>query len=636
MSGKNTRGFSLGAALLTFLVAFVVLATIATTSTLSLQMGAQVENSQAAQRLAASVVHQGVANIIKNPTFHSDLLLQEGDGKAVLTFQKTGSTPYSTNNWEGNSPIGWERGVPRGMIHLVGVASVHGVERRVETLVDMPVYPMTVACSGPLVLENSTVASVKDNVLDRELSEILASPLGPANVGTNAAGAGDSLLIQTGSHITGFVQSCGSIRNLGGKIDGEIRAYWPIASDLPVMSSSQLDPRKPDPSDENVIYSKLPPSTYPSLEVNGYSVITGNVQVNGPLTLNDSLLLVDGDLTVTGGLNGQGAIGVRGNVKVSGASHLRAQSRVAVLADGDISLLGTGRESQRFEGLLYSRGSIRVESVTLLGSCIQNAPPDSPANRIGVTIANSNVFFNTRGSGPSFNPPVDAIMPSLTGVSSVEDVQGPASREPDSVVGRTTRRRSRSGGPVGPGNVREVCNAWRADDLFVLRMQFDAQHRPRFAVMQTGRASNGGDDPELRNPDGTLMLGAGYFESMRALLDDMGQGFGGGVDLYISDTTILAMLADITRSYPPNGKNNFPNIIACGIDGSGGFHEYGDGCDVNETEMREGMRASINAMLARCEQLSRRSPDANSYYTLDPSRFLSRSRAVRLHYWREF
>lgn len=621
------RGFSLGAALLTFLVAFVVLVTVATTSTFSLQMAAHLENAQTAQRLANSIVHQAIAKIVKDPTFHGELNLQSGDAIARLTFLRNLGTAYSTNNWEGDAPSGWGRGVPRGMIHLVASAHCRGVERRVETLVDMPVYPMTVACSGPLTLDKSTVASVNDDVMDEELPVILSSPMGPANVGSNSNKVGNSIQLSQTSHITGFVQSCGDIKNLGAQVDGEIRARWPEVTELPDMSPSMLDPRKPDPSEENVLYNELPAGAYGDLEVNSHNVVAGSLTVNGPLTLNDSLLFVDGDLTITGGLNGQGAVGVRGKVQISGASHLRAQSRVAVIADGDVQLLGTGKTSQRFEGILYSKGTIKVQSVTLLGSCIQNAPAGSAANQIGVVITDSNVLFNQRKAGPAFNPPIDLLVSTLHGTSSIEDVTTPASREADSLVGRSNVRHTPSGAPAGPGNQKVRANWWEPDDVFVLRTQFDSDGKPRFAATWWGRD---GDEPH-RKPDGSPRPNGLYYESAEALISLNGQGFGP-----FDEKAIYDLLADTAHSHPPNGQNNLPSVVARGVSLSGGFHEFGHDCDVNEAQFRANLRATVNSLLARSDALKRRSPNPNAYYSLDPSRFLSRTLAVHLHYWREF
>ena len=86
MKSRGLRGFSLAAALLSFLVAFVVLATVATTSTFSLRMAIQSENAQTAQRLANSIVHQGVSAIVKDPSFHTDLNLVAGEARAPVSY----------------------------------------------------------------------------------------------------------------------------------------------------------------------------------------------------------------------------------------------------------------------------------------------------------------------------------------------------------------------------------------------------------------------------------------------------------------------------------------------------------------------------------------------------------------------
>lgn len=613
--------------MLTFLVAFAVLVTVASTSVFSLRLATQQENSQSAQRLANSIVHQAIANIVKAPDFAGELQMNTASGWARITFQRNLGLPYSTNNWEGDHPTGWQRGVPQGMVHLVAVAEVRGAQRRVEALVDMPVYPMTVACSGPLTLQQSTVASVKDEVLDEELDEILASPFLPANVGSNSPKALDSITLEPGSHVTGFVQSCGGIDNNGAQIDGEIRARWPEASELPDMAAAMLDPRRPDPSEENVIYSRLDPAaSYGDLSVNAHNVVEGSLTVDGSLTLNDALLYVDGDLTVRGGLNGQGAIGVKGKVTVQGASHLRAQSRVAVVADGDIVLRGTSKARQRFEGILFGKGTIRVESITLLGSCIQNAPPGSPANQIGVVLDDANLLYANLPAGAAFNPPIDSLLPAMFGSAAIEDVKlSPSSREPDTLVGRTNIRRTRSGAPAGPGNQAELANNWGATDVTVLRMQFDKNGNPRFAFTIWGR--NTTDNQPMRNPDGSPDMWGCFYDSLEGLLTAHNLGTGGPAG------AVLARLAETEVQHAPGGLENMASIMATGQHHSGGYNEFGDG--VNEAALRAQLSQTVNALLTRSQALRRRSRNSRGYFSMDPSRFLSRSRAVRLHYWRE-
>lgn len=615
------------------LVALLALMTVATTSVLSLSFAQRVDQSQTARRLAHSVIHRAIAEYIKNPAFEQDLRVENDLGRAVMTFQRNHPEgfPPSTNNWEGQNPVGWQRGVPVGMVHLVATARSQGVERRCEALVDMPVFPMAVACSGPVVVDRATIASISDELLQQDLAQILASPLEPGNLGSNSPNPQDSIVLNASSKVTGFVQSRGGIRNHGAEVEGELRPLWPEALELPKMSASMLDPRRADLSEENVVYTSLLGQNYGDLTISSHCVINGSLVVNGMLTVNQGLIYVDGDLHVTGGIEGEGAIAAKGSMRVHGESHLRAGSRVALLADGDIELKGDNKANHRFEGIVYGQGAIRIEKITLLGACIQNAPEGSPANNIGVVIDDANLLWAHTPTAMAWAPPIDLLIPTLLQRPlQLEEVSlSEESREPDAFVGRTNIRSGPGQPPKGPGELKKLANDWSPTDVGVLRVGFNAQGLPRFAYLWWGR--NTSDGAPKRKADGSPDISGLYYPSVEALIHGRGLGVAG------PEEAILARLADRDNEPPPGGVDNLASVIVNGLGGSGGYREFGsDGADqVDESALRARLATMLHEVLVNVDSKRKRKAGSFNHFSLDPSRFLNRSRAVKIRFWRD-
>lgn len=633
----NGRGFaSLGTVLLTLVVAFLALLTVASTSIFSLQFSRRVHLSRSAERMASSAIHQAVARFIQQPGFASDLRVDGPEGWGRITFQPGNpeGLPHSTNNWEGNHPRGYQRGVPQGMVHLVATGNCRGVVRHCEALIDMPVFPMAIACSGPITLDAATVASIKDDMLGWPLSDILAAQLDPGNLASDNPRSPDSVLLKASSHVTGFVQSKGGIQNLGAAVDGELRPMWPEQLELPDMSATMLDPRRPAPEEENVLYTTLqgqnganPAHQYSDLVVSSHSVINGTLQVNGRLTINDGILFVDGDLIVRGGVDGQGAIGVRGSASIEGDAQLRASSRVAILADGDLSLKGVRKDAQRYEGILYSKGRITIEKVTLLGACIQNAPAGSPANEFGVTVHDANVIWARATNAMAFDPPVDLLIPSVfPEIPVVDEVPLSQGSQDGDVIRGTTRVRGNV--PRGPGELKRLANNWNPNDVGVIRITFNSQGEPRIGYFWWGRSTE--DNSPLRNPDGSPAIGGVYYPSLEALLTGRNQGTAG------PEGAVMALLANPDHPPTPGGIDNLPNVIVHGLGHSGGYREYGNGGaeGVQADSVRQRLQVTVGTALAKVIERRRRDPRGRSYFSLDPSRFLNRARSVKIRFWR--
>jgi len=94
--------------------------------------------------------------------------------------------------------------------------------------------------------------------------------------------------------------------------------------------------------------------------------------VDGSLRLDGAVLYVDGGLVVKGGLEGKGALFVTGAAAVEKGARITSDNELALVAGGDVTLTGTGRDRSAFQGLVYAGGDFRAEQITLLGSFVAN------------------------------------------------------------------------------------------------------------------------------------------------------------------------------------------------------------------------------------------------------------------------
>ena len=94
------------------------------------------------------------------------------------------------------------------------------------------------------------------------------------------------------------------------------------------------------------------------------------------MELDGALIYVTGNLTVTGNITGDGALIALGDVKLTGQSTIEADSKVAVISKGDLTLTGTGSERSLFSGLVYSEGKVEASRITVVGGIVANNPSD--------------------------------------------------------------------------------------------------------------------------------------------------------------------------------------------------------------------------------------------------------------------
>lgn len=103
------------------------------------------------------------------------------------------------------------------------------------------------------------------------------------------------------------------------------------------------------------------------------------------MELDGALIYVTGNLTVTGNITGDGALIALGDVKLTGQSTIEADSKVAVISKGDLTLTGTGSERSLFSGLVYSEGKVEASRITVVGGIVANNPGDPEAASMEVS-----------------------------------------------------------------------------------------------------------------------------------------------------------------------------------------------------------------------------------------------------------
>jgi len=360
------------------LVSTLVLA-LSNLSVSSIDRTRRLENGHRALELARSVVHRGLAELMKNPEYGTSTtdppeleLLDGEDGKAVLTFKKSSGLPYSTNHLtQGSGPGYGDRPVPLGFTHLVGVGTYRGRTRQVEAMVFLDAFPYAIGASGPFHAISGVRVASGSSLAD------FADPdsLEPACAASNSAdlGTDPAMFLGPGSLLTGNAQAFGSIKVQGGTVEGEIQAH---SSKVALAS---VDIEAYDPVRRNLVHLDID-SLEPGVPYQGGVRAAADLTCAGDLLLDRGVLFVDGDLTVDGAVSGSGAVLVTGNLTVRGGSSLATTDQIALLCQHDISLTGVSKATSAFKGLAYTQGGLRVDRMAVEGELIQRC--DDPAKSI--------------------------------------------------------------------------------------------------------------------------------------------------------------------------------------------------------------------------------------------------------------
>jgi len=376
----------MGTALL--MVALIVTLAFSVTSlgVTHLNLTNRSSNSVRALNLARSAVALGYEKLLADSDLRFGLdrapgnlltYAREGDKDgAFLTFSDADAAPLglpiSTNNLMGSQPVDGYGGrvVPRGMAQLVGVGRYRGSERVVEVLLVMPPYPYAIACGGAISASGGLIIGTVDPTRPAPTS---ADDLGPADLISNNASA-TSVRLGPGSRVRGNLKTAGDVELDPGsastpaaRVDGQLTTFGG-PSQIPTLDIQRLDP--------GAGADQLPDQDVSGLVVAGSSRREGNLVVDGTLKLNGGLLYVNGDLDARN-IEGEGTLIVTGHTYVNGTTQVSSSAGLALISGGRLELKGTGRNSSRLRGLVYTNHSFRCEEVTLEGALVANGPADT-------------------------------------------------------------------------------------------------------------------------------------------------------------------------------------------------------------------------------------------------------------------
>lgn len=599
--GMRQRGSVLGTVIMVIGVALMAALVVSGASTFHLQASQRIVNSQTASNLAESAIHQAIAALQDDPESLPEVDLSGlaglPDGAyARVTFNR-GSSFFSTNNFKGGSPNGWNgRRVPVGKIHLVAVAGCNGVERHIETLLHLPTYPAAIAVSGQLTLKNTLVAGLGEATVAMSGGQVTydEDDLRPGDVATNNGNPGDSLVLDVGTVVKGNAQARGGIQRLGtAVVEGEVRSPWTDFAELPDIKIADYDPR----TRTDTYFDTLvpPPGGFGGLDLTGVSLVEGDLVVTGPARLDNAVLFVDGTLNLQGGLQGSGAVFVSGGANLKGGVNLQTDDSVALLAEGDVHVWGDDRLTNVFQGTVYCKSSVTIERVTLVGTFIQDSA--DPAKT--TTVIDSNLFYSASGANPEFVWPVTLTVPNLspdvavTGGSNPDGTDQPISafgkdNDGDGIGDSWNAANIFLDPPAGPG-----ANSWASTDVCLIEI-LEIDNQQVFIVRSWGRDYDGNP---VYNPDGSPAIGTFAYHGEAEFLQQ------------------------------------YPNDMVYGPNGSGGYTEFTtDDIVPSPTQVRAALERTLAKVKARTGE-----PGSWSVYlSFDPNEFLARDETLRILMWREF
>ena len=344
-------------------------------------------SSAAAESAAATAVSQ----ILSEPTFGQDVTkdkIELGDGDlgrhqtAYVQFDPDSGKPYSVNNMTSDAVVPGYGGtpVPAYGAQIIAVGSYGGREALYEIILVRPGITHAAASSGQLILDgHNEAASIKtteqlaqmtqgglvdsDSVEDKLRNTTVASG---GKTGEPLVLKGDLTLY--GDAISGAgIRREGDIKFLhGGVAKANSDVEIPTIDDIEAYDPQGLDGTtalNPTYADSNNLFQ-------------GRNRAQGDLVINGDLELDGALIYVTGNLTVTGNIKGDGALIALGDVKLTGQSTIEADSKVAVISKGDLTLTGTGSERSLFSGLVYSEGKVEASRITVVGGIVANNPSD--------------------------------------------------------------------------------------------------------------------------------------------------------------------------------------------------------------------------------------------------------------------
>ncbi|MHB2020100.1 MAG: hypothetical protein ACYCW6_24445 [Candidatus Xenobia bacterium] len=331
---------------------------LSTTAVMHLDMVAENTCQMRAVAAAESALSATIDQLLANPaTFghHQDVVRLNGEAAASVTFDPTDPLA-SVNNLTNDRTIQGPHleTVPLFSAHLLARGQYRSASTVYEALLEIPPFPYALAAAGKM---QSTGGLLVDGS-GHDAGAIAANSIAP-----------DAIALSRGTIIDGDVSTCGGVQMPadGVTLLGSLQTgQEPVA--LPAMAASGYD------IDQQPGLQTL---TGPvgDLTVQGLMRAASSVQA-GTITLQDGVLFVAGDLTATS-IAGEGAVISEGSVTVTDSAQV-VNEKIALVADGDVQLLGHGNTVSAFQGEVAA-GNLTARDILVNGVCLQLDPQGSTA-----------------------------------------------------------------------------------------------------------------------------------------------------------------------------------------------------------------------------------------------------------------
>jgi hypothetical protein len=319
--------------------------------------------------LAMALMLQSQGTLGAQSTTGPTLRVSDSDGSGQVTFEHA-LPPYSTNNLSFDSTAaGWKRTVPPQAAQLLGVGCCGSVINRQEVLLRLDKFPYAIASSGTMANQGSLLVGATDGTaaLLTQLSQISRSALLPADVLSNSTRE-VAIGLDAQALVLGNAQASGGITAPAGTVLGDCLPFQAPVS-IGVLDATMYDPQGKYPAinDLHQGFQSL------SQAIEGYCRASGDLTISGDLALNNAVVYVPGNLTVEGAVTGTGALIASGSVTLQRGSDLSANNMLALLANGDVALLGSSPDTDNFQGLVYTSGNFTAQRISIAGSFVANS-----------------------------------------------------------------------------------------------------------------------------------------------------------------------------------------------------------------------------------------------------------------------
>lgn len=376
---SRPRGATLPTVLVVASLGFLLAFTLAGTATSQLGFVNRTALGRRAGYLAEAALRKAVADLMSGALpaslTHVRLTGDPEEAEGLVTFDPTIAKkleiPVSTDNLASEVATRGHGGrtVPAESMHLVGTGRVGGVTRSVEAVLHRPPFPFVLASSGTVRSEGGVLIGSLDAAGDTSPEALL-----PADLASNSR-LEDAVVLGPSSFVAGDLRSAGGVvLDPTSQVKGQTSLYaGPL--ELPEVDIAAFDP--------GPTAQKIEETYLAGQRLVGSSRTDADLVVVGDLLMDGGLLFVRGNLTVHGGLQGTGLVAVTGRVRIEGGVSLSGANQTVLLAGNDVELVGFGQETSSFQGMVYTRGSLVAQRITVVGSFVSNGTSGSVSLRDG-------------------------------------------------------------------------------------------------------------------------------------------------------------------------------------------------------------------------------------------------------------